>query len=1130
VQPLLALSLLSAAAAWVLPATAGAVGAAQQQGGQGSFDARSGILAAAPAAGGAPAQSLARKLGAAGVVAVDPVTGTPRVVARTDGTLTGPSGAPPSQVALDYVRAHPEVFKLTSDDIAALGAPQETVSPDGTHFLRWTQAFNGVPVVGADLRAAVAADGRLLEVDGSPLTDTQVPAGTAPQLPAASALARVRSDNGIGAATPRVTAAASGPQRSTSFADDSNAHLVVYAGPHGNRLAWSVDSSLDPDSYYSYVIDADSGAILKRDNLVRFDGLPLSSGGYVWKYAPGNAPTDRMPSGWRQQTTMFPSGWVAGADTPELNGNNAKVFADLNANGVESSNERVSPNNPFPILTYSWRFDVKEDDFTDNRDTGHNCSFIYPCSWASFADPGTYRDNLKQNATQAFWFVNNFHDYLARDPIGFNAASGNFQVGAAGGDDPLIVHTDDGANGAFTDGDNVWQDHPDGNHINDANMVTPPRGQQPVMNIFLFTAFGDNDPTIDGNGGDDASVVYHEYTHGLSSRLVADSNGVEALNAPQSAAMGEGWSDWYAMDYLTAQGLQADDPSRPGEVLVGAYLTKGSVGPLRTEALDCPVGQASPSCPRGGYTYADYGNVGAGPEAHADGEIWGQTLWDLRTALIRAHGQQAGDDDADGLVTKAMRLSPPEPSFLEMRDAILIADQDAGGQDHDLIWQVFARRGMGVYADSVTALDPAPVANFDVPPPAGTPTATLSGTVTDATTGAPVVGATVWLPGMRTAVATDGGGHYTIASALVASYPRLNVRANGYAGADPAPLTVSAGGSVEDVALRRDWALASGGAQVLGFTAPDLTAQGCGPTGAIDGTGGTGWGSYAPAFDGINGDVDGTFPDAGGGSRQLTVKLTQPVNVTSFEVDPGAVCGDNDGAALGAFTIETSPDGASWSTAVDLEGSSKLGSGNNHKLNALQPAPGVGASTQYVRLTMIAPQGGSGTDGAFFMDLGELGVYGVGVGGDNGPGPPPIGGPGPPRRAPAKRDRTKPRFLTAKLKLPKRHGLREFRGRKGVSLTLKASERARVTVTASLAAKTARSAGLTSRKRGTLVLASVKARWLKARKTVTLRVVPSRATSRRLAKVRSLTFTVTVKLTDTAGNVRTKRLRVKLRR
>ena len=52
------------------------------------------------------------------------------------------------------------------------------------------------------------------------------------------------------------------------------------------------------------------------------------------------------------------------------------------------------------------------------------------------------------------------------------------------------------------------------------------------------------------NGGDDASILYHEYTHGLSSRLIHDAAGAGALNPRRPGAMGEGWSDWYAKDFL----------------------------------------------------------------------------------------------------------------------------------------------------------------------------------------------------------------------------------------------------------------------------------------------------------------------------------------------------------------------------------------------------------------------------------------------------------------------------------------------------------------------------------------------------------------------------------------------------
>ena len=99
---------------------------------------------------------------------------------------------------------------------------------------------------------------------------------------------------------------------------------------------------------------------------------------------------------------------------------------------------------------------------------------------------------------------------------------------------------------------------------------------------------------------------------------------------------------------------------------------------------------------------------------HADGEIWAQTLWDLRTAV--------GSAKARALVTTGMSLLPPEPSFLDGRNAILLADQTLyGGADATTLWAVFAGRGMGFFAASLGGDDTAPAENFALPPAAGGP-------------------------------------------------------------------------------------------------------------------------------------------------------------------------------------------------------------------------------------------------------------------------------------------------------------------------------------------------------------------------------------------------------------------------
>ncbi len=170
--------------------------------------------------------------------------------------------------------------------------------------------------------------------------------------------------------------------------------------------------------------------------------------------------------------------------------------------------------------------------------------------------------------------------------------------------------------------------------------------------------------------------------------------------------MGEGWGDWYAKDFIVGQ-FPTLDTAASAEVHMGEY-TDVTLNSIRAQALDCAVTAGAGLCPAngsagsGGFTYADFARIsGGGAEVHFDGEIWAQTLWDLRTAV--------GSPAARELVTQAMRLSPPEPSFLDMRNAILLADQAAGGTHRAQIWNVFAARGMGFFATTVDAADAAPI-------------------------------------------------------------------------------------------------------------------------------------------------------------------------------------------------------------------------------------------------------------------------------------------------------------------------------------------------------------------------------------------------------------------------------------
>jgi hypothetical protein len=156
------------------------------------------------------------------------------------------------------------------------------------------------------------------------------------------------------------------------------------------------------------------------------------------------------------------------------------------------------------------------------------------------------------------------------------------------------------------------------------------------------------------------------------------------------------------MDYLAGQGL-ISDTATPNQVNLAGYEIPGG---LRTQGLDVPVSS-------GGYTYSKFGHVTfGGPEPHDDGEIWGETLWDLRRSLIGHYGPAVGERHARALITDAMRIGPSSPSFLTMRDAILSANTADKLGDCDRIWAVFAARGMGAGATTNGPNDASPVPDY----------------------------------------------------------------------------------------------------------------------------------------------------------------------------------------------------------------------------------------------------------------------------------------------------------------------------------------------------------------------------------------------------------------------------------
>jgi extracellular elastinolytic metalloproteinase len=812
-----------------------------------------------------------------------------RSVQAVDGALSRPAAGDRSAVALDWVRSHRGVLGMSAAEVGELDLAAQATSPrSGFTHLRYRRSERGIPAFDGGVRVSLDRGGRVLSAVALPAPQVD---SVAPRLAAADALRALQRE--VGAVRPAdVVSGPEGVRRTTHFEGGDFARLVLFGSGRGTRLAWHLIYQESGAEHHDAVVDASTGEILFRQNLVK-QAVPAE----IFPSHPSLSTSE----------TVDLTPWLDPGATV-LKGPYAHAYSDGDdSNGVSPSEQ---------VAKTAGGFHFPFNDFG-----GIGCSDDAWCSW----DPtisNSWRDNREQNAVQAFYLVNRFRDHLANDPnIGFSGFSGA---------DAVRVETDDGAE--------TGPDGPGDGYINNANMSTLPDGIAPRMQLYLFVGAGFR--TV--NGGDSAAIVWHEYTHGLSNRLVIHDDGSGALSSPQAGAMGEGWSDWYALDKLVGDGLMADT-SAPGDVDVGHYVD-ASPHQVRTQGIDCPAGVADARCPGGGYTFGDFAHIVGGPEVHADGEIWAQTLWDLRAAV--------GRDVAQSLITEGMRMAPPEPSFLDMRNAILAADAGLGGGSRNAIWQVFAGRGMGYRAYSDGADDLAPRQDFTLPP--GGASGVVTGTVTSAESGLALAGASVGLASLtgeaaftdRLETVTAANGGYAL-GAPAGTYGALTAELPGYEQASLRDFPVPA---AQDIALRRDWAASAGGGFVFRNAPFDDSGApfGCGLTKLIDQRTTSGWSAENV------------------GDPQALVRLPAAIDVTGIGLDPTNTCGNRDTASTRDFRVETSADGNNFTTVL----TGRFTLADRGRLHFM-PTDVRGA--RYVRITLVSAQASNSP----FVDMSELTVYGA---------------------------------------------------------------------------------------------------------------------------------------------------------
>jgi extracellular elastinolytic metalloproteinase len=655
--------------------------------------------------------------------------GTPASMSSETGVLAEGLRGNPVAVARAWTSENRELFGLSEQSVADLQLIYSVPVGAGRAVL-FQQRFGELPA-GHDGLLSIGVRGDTvvyvsssLARDGAPPGPATVSAAEAVQTAAADAGRPVSADDVGAPATEDDTqvfavAGLSLPVR---------VRLVAVPTPQdGVRTAWEVvlaDNGAEPVGFTTYV-DAQSNTVLLREDLVDYqqeDPDPF------WAVFPNAPPLDYATVDTRDRWCWA----VASPECDRLLAPAAPAAVPWDADAVSGTPSETTLGNN--ALTYhNWfstnPFTVGTEPATvrQNRDYRYewtNQWFEERCNPATtFTSP--QRNDIDAARANLFAMHNQMHDWSYRlgfTELTFNMQRHNFGRGGAQ-NDPEQGNAQAGG---------VPPAPPGLPSRDNANQITFPDGQAPITNMYLWQplAAAFYAPCVDGDY--DMTVIGHEYTHAISNRMVAGPTA--GLSGSQAGAMGESWSDLTAVEQLHEYGVVPLADENP--FAVGPYVTGDKQAGIRNYGMN-----ASPL----NYSDVGYDFVCNDPlcplltQVHADGEIWSATNYAIREAMnARYDGAFPSSDAAlqrscaDGatpvdqcpgnrrwiqLVFDAWKLmAAGNVSMVDARNAMLAADQlGFAGVNQDLLWDVFARHGLGEGAASTGTNDVDPRPSFESP-------------------------------------------------------------------------------------------------------------------------------------------------------------------------------------------------------------------------------------------------------------------------------------------------------------------------------------------------------------------------------------------------------------------------------
>ncbi len=597
------------------------------------------------------------------------------LVPAVPGTfLTGPNDGQPLEIALNFIKANRAELQMSDAEVSSLVVQDSYQSrKSGTTHIYLLQSYNGIEVYNTVVNINIAADGRVMNVGSRAVPNlTAAIDATAVNLSPENAVEKAAEHLGLDLNKVPIIQEAIGGAAQAVVMDDSGisrdaipARLIYQPLADGRvRLSWElVIYELSSPNWWNIRVDAADGQVLDKSNYAIEDNWEAQHSGGVDHHAALNVPlsASAVPSSYLVYAMPVESPNY-GVPAPPADARTLEISPWLDA-------PTASPLGWHATSGTSWTNTQGNNVDSHKGATRYNCGPMLECvtTLDLTASPAT-AGNRDAALVNLFYWNNIIHDVTYE--YGFDEPSGNFQ------------NDNFGMGGVGTDRVNANSQL--GNICN-AFFSTPPDGGSGVMDMYICPIAS---PSRDGSM--DNGVVAHEYAHGISNRLTGGPNNVNCLNNAEQ--MGEGWSDLYGLLLTMETGDAGSDVRGIGTWLLGQAPNGPGVRnfPYTTNMAVNPQ------------TYNDIIGVGS---SHDIGEIWAAIVWETVWALTDAHGFNAdfyGDHTTGGnnlaiqLITEGMKLQPCSPGFVDGRDAILLADQNfTGGQNQCLLWDAFAKRGLG---------------------------------------------------------------------------------------------------------------------------------------------------------------------------------------------------------------------------------------------------------------------------------------------------------------------------------------------------------------------------------------------------------------------------------------------------